>query len=215
MKINEIFHSIQGEGSRAGKPCVFVRLHGCGLRCTWCDTPYALDHRLGGEPMAADEILARIARYKCDFVELTGGEPLEQTGVLELMTMLCDRQYSVALETGGHIDISTVDPRVTIILDIKCPASGMVKRNRLENLEYLKPSDEVKFVIAGREDYEWMRATLEKTNLRRYCREVLLSPAFGILHPRDLASWILEDALDTRMQLQMHKYIWDPDTRGV
>jgi 7-carboxy-7-deazaguanine synthase len=215
LKINEIFYSIQGEGSRAGLPCVFVRLHGCGLRCSWCDTPYALDHREGGEMMETGDVLSRIASFRCDFVELTGGEPLEQEAAFPFLTELCDQGFTVAVETGGHVDIARVDPRVIVIMDLKCPASGMSKKNLLENIAYLKPTDEVKFVISNREDYEWTRALIEREHLSQRCGEILLSPVFGAIEARDLAAWILEDRLPVRMQLQMHKFIWDPDTRGV
>lgn len=215
LKISEIFHSIQGEGSRAGLPCVFVRLHGCGLRCTWCDTPYALDHRNGGETVDAADILSRIAAFRCAFVELTGGEPLEQDAVFPFLTELCDEGFTVAVETGGHVDIARVDPRVIVIMDVKCPDSGMEKKNRIGNLDYLKPTDEVKFVIASRTDYEWTRAFIERERLAQRCGEILLSPVFGAIEARDLAAWILADRLPVRFQLQMHKFVWDPDTRGV
>ncbi|MBN1449201.1 MAG: 4Fe-4S cluster-binding domain-containing protein [Bacteroidetes bacterium] len=215
LKVSEIFHSIQGEGSRAGLPCVFVRLHGCGLRCSWCDTPYALDHREGGEMMETGTVLSRIAAHRCDFVELTGGEPLEQEAVFPFLTELCDQGFTVAVETGGHVDISPVDPRVILIMDVKCPGSGMEKKNRAENLPYLKPTDEVKFVVRDREDYEWMRAFIEREHLVGRCGEILVAPVFGEIVYRDLAAWILEDRLSVRLQLQLHKYIWDPDTRGV
>jgi 7-carboxy-7-deazaguanine synthase len=215
LKISEIFYSIQGEGSRAGLPCVFVRLHGCGLRCSWCDTSYALDHRDGGEMMEAGAVLSRIASFRCGFVELTGGEPLEQEAAFSFLTELCDQGYTVAVETGGHVDIARVDARVTVIMDLKCPASGMSRKNRLGNINYLKPTDEVKFVIANREDYEWTRALIERERLPQRCGEILLSPVFGAIEARDLAGWILEDRLPVRMQLQMHKFIWAPDARGV
>ena len=215
VRLSEIFHSIQGEGSRAGMPCAFVRLHGCGLRCTWCDTPYALEHGSGGETVDIEEIVARVEGFGCDFAELTGGEPLEQEGAFELMTRLCDRGYTVAVETGGHADISRVDSRVIVIMDLKCPGSGMTKRNRVSNLEYLKPTDELKFVIANREDYEWARELLRREKLTSRCGEVIFSPVFGAIDAADLASWILEDRIAVRMQLQMHKFIWPPDTRGV
>lgn len=215
LKIAEIFHSIQGEGSRAGLPCVFVRLHGCGLRCRWCDTPYALDHRSGGEIMETGFVLSRIASHRCNFVELTGGEPLEQEACIPFMTELCDQGFEVAVETGGHMDISRVDPRVTIIMDLKAPGSGMMKKNRLENLDYLKPGDEVKFVLADRADYEWMRTLIAREHLVGRCGEILVSPVFGDIVYRDLAAWILEDRLPVRLQLQLHKFIWDPDARGV
>jgi 7-carboxy-7-deazaguanine synthase len=215
LKINEIFYSIQGEGSRAGLPCVFVRLQGCGLRCSWCDTPYALDHREGGEMVATGDILSRIAAHRCDFVEMTGGEPLEQEEVFAFMSELCDQGYTVAVETGGHIDISRVDSRVTVIMDLKCPGSDMMKKNRLENLNYLKPTDEVKFVLRNREDYDWMRAFITREHLADRCREILVSPVFGEIVYRDLAAWILEDRLPVRLQLQLHKFIWDAEQRGV
>ncbi len=215
LRISEIFHSIQGEGSRAGLPCVFVRLHGCGLRCTWCDTPYALDHRKGGEMMDTGDVLSRVAAYRCGFVELTGGEPLEQEAAFPFLTELCDQGFTVAVETGGHVDIARVDPRVVVIMDVKCPDSGMEKKNRPGNLAYLKPTDEVKFVIASRGDYEWTRAFIDRERLRARCGEILLSPVFGAIEARDLARWILEDHLPVRMQLQMHKFIWAPDARGV
>ncbi|MFA6235588.1 MAG: 4Fe-4S cluster-binding domain-containing protein [Bacteroidota bacterium] len=215
LKISEIFYSIQGEGSRAGLPCVFVRLHGCGLRCSWCDTPYALDHRTGGEMMDTGAVLSRIASFRCGFVELTGGEPLEQEAAFPFLTELCDQGYTVAVETGGHIDISRVDPRVIVIMDMKCPASDMSRKNLPGNIAYLKPTDEVKFVIANREDYEWTRALIERERLFARCGEILLAPVFGMIEARDLASWILEDRLPVRMQLQMHKFIWAPDARGV
>ncbi|MDT8323593.1 MAG: radical SAM protein [Bacteroidota bacterium] len=215
LKVSEIFHSIQGEGSRAGLPCVFVRLHGCGLRCAWCDTPYALDHRTGGDMMDSGSVLSRIAAYRCDFVELTGGEPLEQEECFNFMTELCDQGFTVAVETGGHVDISPVDPRVTIIMDLKAPGSGMMKKNCLGNLAYLKPTDEVKFVLRDRGDYEWTRDFISRETLAERCGEILLSPAFGDIAYRDLAAWILEDRLPVRMQLQLHKFIWNPDARGV
>ena len=215
LNVSEIFYSIQGEGSRAGLPCVFVRLQGCGLRCAWCDTPYALDYAAGGARKTADAVLAEVARFACRFVELTGGEPLEQDACLPLLTRLCDEGYTVAVETGGHVDISRVDPRVFVIMDLKCPGSGMEKKNRWSNLEYLKPTDELKFVVRDRADYEWTREAVQGRDLRSVCRELILSPVFGELPHRDLAGWILADALPVRMQLQMHKYIWDPAARGV
>lgn len=215
LNISEIFHSIQGEGSRSGLPCVFVRLHGCGLRCSWCDTPYALDHRSGGRMMETEDALTRIASWRCDFVELTGGEPLEQQACLPFMTELCDQGFTVAVETGGHVSIAEVDPRVIVIMDVKCPASGMSKKNRHENLDYLKPTDEVKFVITDREDFEWACAFVERERLASRCGEILFAPVFGTLAPDALAAWILERRPPVRMQLQMHKFIWHPDTRGV
>lgn len=165
--------------------------------------------------METGDVLSRIASFRCDFVELTGGEPLEQEAAFPFLTELCDQGFTVAVETGGHVDIARVDPRVIVIMDLKCPASGMEKKNRLGNIAYLKPTDEVKFVIASREDYEWTRALIEAEKLPTRCGEILLSPVFGAIDARDLAAWILEDRLPVRMQLQMHKFIWDPDARGV
>ncbi len=165
--------------------------------------------------MDTGAILSRIAAYRCDFVELTGGEPLEQEGVFEFMAELCEQGYDVAVETGGHVDIALVDPRVTVIMDVKCPGSGMEKKNRLANLDYLKPTDEVKFVVRDREDYDWMRAFIERERLAERCREILASPVFGEIVYRDLAAWVLEDRLPVRLQLQLHKFIWNPEERGV
>lgn len=215
LKLNEIFFSIQGEGTRAGMPCTFVRLHGCGLRCTYCDTPYALDHRTGGEWKSFEEITAEVRRHPTQFVEFTGGEPLEQPEVHELMRELLDEGYIVAVETGGHIDISTCDPRVIRIMDLKTPSSGMMKRNRMENIPHLNRNDEVKFVCGSREDYEWTREIIRKHDLSTRAGAVLLSPVFGSIEPLALVQWILEDGLDVRFQLQLHKLVWQPDTRGV
>lgn len=215
LKLSEIFFSIQGEGSRAGLPCVFIRMHGCGLRCSWCDTPYALEHRTGGEALTADEILRKISGYRCNFVELTGGEPLEQDDCFPFITRLCDEGYEVAVETGGHVDISRVDSRAIVIMDVKCPGSGMEKKNRWENIEYLKPTDELKFVINDREDYEWSRNVVLTRKLKKRCKEILFSPVFDVMDARELSAWILEDGLPVRLQLQLHKFIWEPDMRGV
>ncbi|MBL0174941.1 MAG: radical SAM protein [Ignavibacteria bacterium] len=212
--VSEIFHSIQGEGSRAGLPCLFIRLQGCGLRCRWCDTPYALDFG-GGTEMDEEELLAQAAESGSRFIELTGGEPLEQPAVYPLLSLLCNDGYTVAVETGGHVDINRVDPRVILIMDVKCPGSGMEKKNLLANLDYLKPTDELKFVLVDRADYEWARDFVRGRDLPSICREIIFSPVFGRLDNRALAEWILKDKLPVRMQLQMHKYIWEPDARGV
>ncbi|MCO6465075.1 MAG: radical SAM protein [Bradyrhizobiaceae bacterium] len=215
LNINEIFYSVQGEGLRAGMPCVFVRLQGCKLRCVWCDTPYALDKRTPEQQMNVDELLERIKQYRCAFVEFTGGEPLEQPEILQVMTQLCDEGYTVAVETGGHMDITVVDPRVIRIVDVKCPGSMMTKHNRLENLDHLSRHDEVKFVIASRTDYEWAVDIVRRYALPEKIDTILFSPAFGLLPYLDLVQWILEDALPVRFQIQLHKHIWSPDTRGV
>lgn len=215
FSVNEIFYSIQGEGVRAGKRCVFVRLQGCTLRCVWCDTPYALDHRTGGIPMTGTEILNAVKKYHCDFIEFTGGEPLEQNNVLPLMSILCDEGYTVAVETGGHVDCRYVDERVIKIIDMKCPDSKMVSLNNYDNLRILQTHDEVKFVIASRNDYEWARDIVQQYDLCNKTAAVLFSAVFNAIEFKQLVEWILEDELDVRFQLQIHKFVWDPNTRGV
>lgn len=209
--VNEIFHSIQGESRRAGRPCVFVRLSWCNLRCAWCDTPYAFEE---GSQMRVGEVLQRIERWSTRYVLVTGGEPLVQGGVHDLIGELLDRGYEVAVETGGSLDIAPIDPRAAVVMDLKCPGSGMSERNRWTNLAHLKPSDEVKFVIADRADYEWARRTIDRHRLTGRC-DVLVSPVHGRLEPRTLAEWVLADGLPVRLQLQIHKYVWPPDLRGV
>ncbi|MCX5722514.1 MAG: 7-carboxy-7-deazaguanine synthase QueE [Nitrospirae bacterium] len=211
MRITEIFYSIQGESSYAGQPCVFVRLTGCPLRCTWCDTDYAF---YGGRDCSIDEVLAKVQTYGCRLVEVTGGEPLAQTESLPLMARLCDAGYTVLLETSGTIDIAPVDPRVHVILDVKCPGSGMAERMHWPNLAALTAKDEAKFVLADRADYDWAREMLVQHNLVGRC-SILFSPAFGTLDLRQLAEWILADKLPVKFQIQLHKYIWAPDMRGV
>lgn len=211
LVINEIFHSIQGESSHMGRPCVFVRLTYCNLRCSYCDTEYAFYE---GTEMDIDKILGIVAGYNCKLVEVTGGEPLFQENVHELMKRLCDEGYEILLETGGSLSIAHVDPRVKRIVDFKCPSSKMMKQNLWENVEHLKNSDEVKFVIGNREDYEWAKDKIQEYDLTMHC-PVLMSVVFGELEPLQLADWILEDKLNVRFQLQMHKYIWSPETRGV
>jgi 7-carboxy-7-deazaguanine synthase len=211
MRVTEIFHSIQGESSYAGQPCVFVRLTGCPLRCTWCDTAYAFH---GGQDDSVEDVLAKVHSYGCRLVEVTGGEPLAQPESLSLMARLCDAGYTVLLETSGAIDIAPVDPRVHVILDVKCPGSEMTDRMHWPNLSRLAAKDEAKFVLADRADYDWARETLARYDLADRCT-VLFSPVFGSLDLRELAEWILADRLPVRFQLQMHKYIWAPDMRGV
>ena len=215
FNVSEIFHSIQGEGSRVGLPCTFVRMQGCKLRCTWCDTPYALDHRVKEHELTSEDIIDRVNEIGCSFVEFTGGEPLEQEGVFQLMSDIADLGYDVAVETGGHVDISNVDERVAIIMDVKCPDSKMDSLNRLSNLEALKSTDEVKFVVASRADYEWTRAFIAEHNLSERVSSILLSPAFGLMDYQQLIEWILEDDLPVRFQVQVHKHVWDPEKRGV
>jgi len=211
LKVNEIFYSIQGEGNAAGLPCVFVRLTYCNLRCTYCDTEYAF---YDGEEKTLDEIIDEVKKYKCKLVEITGGEPLVQEESLELMRRLCDAGFNVMLETGGSLSIKNVDTRVKMIMDFKCPSSGMEKKNFYENVNYLKKADEVKFVIGNREDYDWAKEIISGYNLISKC-EILFSVVFGVVEPVKLVEWILEDKLDVRFQLQMHKYIWHPETKGV
>ncbi|HYS78643.1 MAG TPA: 7-carboxy-7-deazaguanine synthase QueE [Candidatus Dormibacteraeota bacterium] len=211
LKVNEIFHSIQGESRHAGRPCVFVRLTGCNLRCTWCDTAYAFEE---GIDLSVGSVLDRIEPYGTRYVLVTGGEPLAQEGTADLIGELCDRGYEVAVETGGSLDVSILDRRAMVVMDLKCPGSGMSQRNRWENIALLKPADEVKFVLAGRADYEWARDVIARHRLAGRCG-VLLSPAHGVLSPRPLAEWILADRLPVRLQLQVHKYIWPADLRGV
>jgi 7-carboxy-7-deazaguanine synthase len=212
LKINEIFHSIQGEGSSAGLPCVFVRFTYCNLRCTYCDTEYAF---YDGKDLLISEVIDEVKKYNCKLVEITGGEPLVQLEEsLELMKQLCDGGFNVLLETGGSLPIQDINPRVKIIMDLKCPSSGMEKKNLYENINYLKEIDEIKFVIENREDYDWTKEIVLKYFLDTKC-EILFSVVFGKLEPVQLVNWILEDKLKVRFQLQMHKFIWHPETKGV
>ncbi|MBP5985763.1 MAG: 7-carboxy-7-deazaguanine synthase QueE [Azonexus sp.] len=204
LRLTEIFYSLQGEASRAGLPTVFVRLTGCPLRCSWCDTTYSFT---GGEAASIASVLAEVAKYPARQVCVTGGEPLAQKDCLELLTALCDAGYDVSLETSGALDISGVDQRVSRIMDLKAPDSGESARNRWENLPFLNARDEIKIVIASRGDYEWARAALRDRGLGRCC-PVLFSPAQGLIEARSLADWILEDGLNVRFQLQMHKLLW-------
>lgn len=210
MRVTEIFHSIQGESSHAGRPCTFVRLTGCNLRCVWCDSEYTFT---GGERMSVDEVMARVAGYGCNLVEVTGGEPLLQKESFELVRRLCDEGYEVLIETSGSIDTTPIDERSKVILDIKCPGSGEVEKNLWSNLERLRPGDEIKFVIANRDDYEWARDVVRDKGLGRWT--VLFSPVHGEADLRSLAEWILEDRLPVRLQVQLHKSIWGADARGV
>jgi 7-carboxy-7-deazaguanine synthase len=212
LTINEIFHSIQGESTHAGRPCVFVRLTACDLRCTWCDTPYSFHE---GRKMSIDDVVADIERYGCETVEITGGEPLLQKEVYPLMERLLAGGKSVLLETGGHRSLEGVPPGVVTIMDVKCPGSGEAARNDWSNLARLRPHDEVKFVIRDRDDYEFARDVLRREALHERTAAVLFSPVHGVLAPRTLSEWVLEDRLPARVQLQMHKYIWGADVRGV
>jgi len=210
MRITEIFHSIQGESSHAGRPCVFVRLTGCNLRCRWCDSEYTFT---GGEKMSLDDVLARVRGYGCKLVEITGGEPLAQSEAFDLIAKLCDEGFEVLIETSGSIDITPVDRRAKIILDVKCPGSGEAAKNRWENLDHLRPHDEVKFVIAGRDDYDFAKRIVTEKNLDRWT--VLFSPVWGELDMKSLAEWMLADRVTARLQTQLHKHIWGAEVRGV
>ena len=209
LRITEIFASVQGESSRVGLPTVFVRLTGCPLRCTWCDTAYAFT---GGSTRTLDDILAEVARHGLRHVCVTGGEPLAQKGCLALLTALCDAGYDVSLETSGALDIADVDARVARIVDLKAPGSGEVDKNRYDNIPLLRASDEVKIVLADAADYDWARAQIATHGLDRRC-SVLLSPVAGALDPAELAEWVVRDRLPVRFQLQLHKILWN-DARG-
>lgn len=211
LLIHEIYRSLQGESTFAGLPCVFIRTTVCGQRCSWCDTPHAFTE---GTPIAAAEVLRQVLAYDCPLVELTGGEPLLQPEVFPLMTALADAGKTVLLETGGAESIEHVDRRVHVIMDLKCPDSGECDRNRLANIDLLKPTDEIKFVIASRRDFEWADRTIREHRLdERF--SILISAVFGKVELVDLANWLIDSGLNIRMQLQMHKYIWGPTTRGV
>ncbi len=204
LRISEIFYSLQGESRTVGWPTVFIRLTGCPLRCTYCDTRYAFQ---GGEWMSFDEILGQIAVFHPHYITVTGGEPLAQKNCLLLLQHLCDAGYTVSLETSGVLDIAAVDPRVTIVMDLKTPSSGEKSKNRYLNIGELKQSDQIKFVLGGRADYDWARSKLDEYNLAQHC-EVLFSPVQGELSATDLADWILADRLPVRMQIQLHKLLW-------
>ena len=212
LTVNEIYFSIQGESTWAGWPCVFVRLTFCDLRCSYCDTEYAFYE---GKKQTLPEIFDAVRAFKCQLVEVTGGEPLLQKNVLPLMTMLADAGQTVLLETSGAHDISLVDARVHRIMDLKTPGSGECDRNLFSNIDHLTQRDEVKFVIGSREDYEWSRDKVLRYNLVERCHAVLFSPIFGRIDPREIVEWILADNLRVRFQLQMHKFIWSPTKRGV
>jgi|TARA_B110000914_G_C15460838_1_gene445774 7-carboxy-7-deazaguanine synthase len=205
LRITEIFHSLQGESKTVGIPTVFVRLTGCPLRCQYCDTAYAFD---GGELMELDAIKALLEEIACDYVTVTGGEPLAQPNCLPLLEQLCDSGYNVSLETSGAMPIEGVDKRVSIVMDLKTPASTEVNKNRYENIAFLKPSDQVKFVICDEKDYLWSKAKLDQYDLPAKVDEILFSPSFDEIEPAQLAEWILRDKLKIRMQMQLHKQIW-------
>jgi 7-carboxy-7-deazaguanine synthase len=212
LTVNEIFYSIQGESTRAGRPCVFVRLTACDLRCSWCDTEYAFYE---GRKMSVDDVVARVIEHQCDLVEITGGEPLLQEDVYPLMNRLLQAGRTVMLETGGHRSIERVPAEVLKIVDVKCPGSGESEKNDWSNLDRLAPHDEVKFVIRDRRDYEYAHEILCRYDLPSRAAAVLLSPVHGVLDPRVLSEWMLADHLPARLQLQIHKLVWEPDRRGV
>ena len=211
LVVHEIYASIQGESSYVGLPCTFVRTSACHLRCLYCDTPQAFS---GGVAMSLPAIVERVRALGCGLVEITGGEPLLQAPVHRLMTQLCDAGYRVLLETSGSLDLRGVDARVIKIVDIKTPSSGEVEATHAHLIEGLAPTDEIKFVLGGRDDYVWARELIRRRDLASRC-QVLLGPVFGQLEPRDLAGWIMEDLLPVRLQLQVHKFIWHPDAQGV
>lgn len=211
LKVNEIFYSIQGESTFAGRPCVLVRLTGCQMRCSWCDTEYSFYE---GAWMRVADVIDQVMAFDCPLAEVTGGEPLLQPGVHPLMSGLCDRGLVVLLETGGGLSIAGVDPRVRRIVDLKCPGSGEAANNHWPNIDELRSSDEVKFVLADRGDYEWARQTIRRHGIDRRCT-VHLSPVHDTLAPAELASWVLEDRLSARVALQLHKTLWGSEARGV
>jgi 7-carboxy-7-deazaguanine synthase len=212
LRVTEIFHSIQGESTHAGRPCAFVRLTGCPMRCVWCDSEYTFT---GGEHLSIDEVLAKVRMMGCNLVEVTGGEPLAQPQAFTLINELCEEGYEVLVETGGYVSIENVDPRAKIILDVKCPGSGEAARNHWPNLRLLADKDEVKFVIANRSDWDFARDIIERFDLEKRTRAVLISPIWNGVDLPEVAGWISTSGLNVRMQLQMHKYIWGPDARGV
>jgi len=213
LRVTEIFRSIQGESTHAGRPCTFVRLTGCPMRCVWCDSEYTFT---GGEHYSIDEIIGRVDAFGCKLVEVTGGEPLAQKEAFSLIERLCDQGYEVLIETGGYVSTAGLDPRAKVILDIKCPASGEEARNDWSNLERLRADkDEVKFVIADEGDWIYARKLIEEKDLQSRAKAILLSPAWGQVDLQQLADWIAGSGLNVRMQLQLHKYIWGPDVKGV
>ena len=213
LRVTEIFRSIQGESTHAGRPCTFVRLTGCPMRCTWCDSEYTFS---GGDHVSIDEVMKQVCDFGCQLVEVTGGEPLAQREAFDLIRRLCDDGYEVLVETGGYVSTEDLDHRAKVILDVKCPASGESERNHWPNLRRLRPDvDEVKFVVADRADWEFARKVVADYDLENITRSILISPAWNQIDLPELANWIVESGLKARMQLQLHKYIWGPDTRGV
>lgn len=212
LRVTEIFRSIQGESTHAGRPCSFVRLTGCPMRCTWCDSEYTFT---GGEHVSIEDVMQKVRDFGCQLVEVTGGEPLAQKEAFELIRRLCEERYEVLIETGGYVSTEGLDERACVILDVKCPASGEAERNHWPNLERLRADrDEVKFVVADREDWEFARGLIEQYGLEKRARAVLISPVWGI-DLKELAESVAASGLDVRMQLQLHKYIWGPEVHGV
>jgi len=213
LRVTEIFRSIQGESSHAGRPCSFVRLTGCPMRCVWCDSEYTF---YGGEKIAFEDIFARLKEFSCKLVEVTGGEPLAQKNVFPFITELCDRGYEVLIETGGFVSTENVDPRAEIVLDIKCPASGEAERNHWPNLERLRPDiDEVKFVIADLNDWEFARQMIDNYGLDSRAKEILISPVHDVENLTEIAETVSRSGLRVRLNLQLHKFIWGAEARGV
>ncbi len=214
FNISEIFYSIQGEGSRAGRPCIFIRMQGCELRCSWCDTPYALEIKEKATLMEADEILEAISKYNCKLINLTGGEPLIHKNISILIERLIEEGYEVTIETNGHADISIANQAVRI-MDMKCPDSGMSKFNNYKNIDYISRKDEIKFVVASKSDFDWAIEKIEEYKLEEKAGDIFISPVFGKIDLVELADLVTKSGKNIRMQLQMHKFIWDPDKRGV
>lgn len=213
LRVTEIFRSIQGESTHAGRPCTFVRLTGCPMRCVWCDSEYTFT---GGDHFTLDDVVAQVRAFDCKLVEVTGGEPLAQREAFKLIELLCTEGYEVLVETGGFVSTADVDPRAKIILDVKCPASGELERNHWPNLEQLRADkDEVKFVIATEQDWLFAAELIKREELESRAKAILISPAWGSVDLKELADWIGQSGLDVRMQLQLHKYIWGPEARGV
>jgi 7-carboxy-7-deazaguanine synthase len=213
LRVTEIFRSIQGESTHAGRPCTFIRLTGCPMRCVWCDSEYTFS---GGEHISLAEVMDQVELFGCRLVEVTGGEPLAQQSCRELISALCDADYEVLVETGGYLSTENLDPRASIILDVKCPASGEAERNHWPNLERLRSDkDEVKFVIANSEDWAYAKKIIEEYDLIPRTSAVLISPAWGLIDLQELAESVAASGLDVRLQLQLHKYIWGPEVRGV
>ncbi len=213
LRVTEIFRSIQGESTHAGRPCTFVRLTGCPMRCVWCDSEYTFT---GGDHYTLDDVVAQVRDFDCKLVEVTGGEPLAQREAFKLIERLCNEGYEVLVETGGFVSTADVDPRAKIILDVKCPASGEEERNHWPNLQQLRADkDEVKFVIANEQDWLYAAELIKAEKLETRAKAILISPAWGSMDLKELADWISKSGLDVRMQLQLHKYIWGPEARGV